>query len=85
MTTIWKFPLDIATFQEVSVPLAAEPIHAGLDANGEPSIWCEVNSSDVKEKIHVYLVGTGHSLPERARQHVGSFVHGPFVWHVYTP
>jgi hypothetical protein len=86
MNTIWKYPLRIADFQEVRVKLNGIPIHAGLDPSGSPCVWCEVEEDNTDtEPLHIYIIGTGNPLPSRAREHLGSFVQGPFVWHVYHP
>lgn len=84
MKTIHKYPLSVTQFQEIAVPFGGIPIHAGLDPSENPCIWCEVETDNLPEPLPVFLLGTGHERPERARQHVGSYVQGPFVWHVYT-
>ena len=46
-----------------------------------PTIWIEHDEND---PIAIYVVhGTGHSIPDDGREHVGSCLCGQFVWHVY--
>lgn len=83
MNTIYKYRIAITDHQH----LAMKPgriIHVGLDAQGVPCVWAEVFSTMPDILRSIYVVGTGHSKPEEAREHVGSFIQGMFVWHVYT-
>lgn len=85
MKTIWKFPLVITDRQTVPIPENGVPIHVGLDPHGNPCIWCEIPSINIdRGLLEVFIVGTGNEMPDRAENHLGSFIQGPFVWHVYT-
>ena len=84
MRTIWKFPLVITDKQKITVPIGSNFVHCGLDPNGEPSIWYRVDPRLEAIEKDVYIVGTGNPLPDEALHHQGSFVHGPFMWHVYV-
>lgn len=86
MKTIYKYPIKIQDFQEVRVLKGGVPIHAGLDPQAQLCVWCEVDASkEATEPLHIFVIGTGHSIPDRARIHLGSFVQGLFVWHIYHP
>lgn len=85
MHTVWKFPIQILDVQDVMMPPHAEIIHAGLDPQGQPCVWARVKPTDVKVERGVYLTGTGTPIPDGDNRHVGSFTHGPFVWHVWEP
>lgn len=88
MRTIWKFPITIVDEQIITIPEGSTIIHTGLDPQGNPCIWAEVDSIAKLKRMIVYIVGTGNPLPEVdyliEPVHVGSFVQGPFVWHIYA-
>lgn len=95
MKVIYKFPLSIAreNFEIASLPEYAPIIHVGLDTGAQPCLWAEVFTEWV-EAIEKYeteksarkrrtfsICGTGRPCP--VGEHVGSFVQGLFVWHLY--
>jgi len=84
MNTIYKYPIEITDIQEIEMPINAEVIHAGLDPQGTPCVWAKVRTDNKTDIFTFYIVGTGNSIPVMARRHVGSFNHGPFVWHVFV-
>lgn len=77
MRTIWKFKatLPVEADAEGIVRLV------GLDPMGVMCVWIEVDSSAPTVVREFAIVGTGHPVPKGT--HVGSFVDGMFVWHVY--
>ena len=83
---VWKFPISITDEQLISMPRMANIIHVGLDPSGTPCIWAEVNTDDQVRPRAIAVVGTGRPIPEDApiARHIGSFVQGRFVWHVYS-
>lgn len=85
MTTIWKFPISIIDRPRVRMPGGAEIIHVGLDPEGVPCLWALVDSDEKPIIYDFWLCGTGNRIPDNlyANRHVGSFVEGPFVWHVF--
>lgn len=88
MKTVWKFPIDIQSErQEIMAPAPAEILHAGLDPDGTPCIWVYVDTSLPNTTRTIVVTGTGHLVPAELTpdHHVGSFTHGPFVWHVWAP
>ena len=83
--TIWKFPIQITDVQTLTVPAYWVPKHVGLDPQGTPCIWAMTNQEskfNVERKVYVH--GTGHTFHPKANHYVGSFVDGPFVWHVFV-
>lgn len=87
MKTIWKYPFSIVPTTYVTVQYGAKIIHVGLDPEGQPCIWCEVNTLEAKreESIELFIVGTGHGLPSKALVHRGSFDdEHSCMWHVYS-
>jgi len=83
MKTIYKYPIQITDEQEIQMPCDANVIHAGLDPQGTPCLWVEVDTAAPTEPVSVLVVGTGNPMPYVAHTHLGSFVQGPFVWHVF--
>jgi hypothetical protein len=83
MKTVWKFPLVIADEQTIATPIGSKPIYINLDPNGIPCVWCDVDSDNLFDgKVKILIRGTGHPSPENVT-YLGSFIQGPFVWHVY--
>lgn len=83
MNTIYKYPIEITDRQEIQMPFNAIVIHAGLDPKGVPCVWAEVESNKRLAPVELFIVGTGNPMPEKSTVHIGSFVQGPFVWHVF--
>lgn len=83
MNTIYKYPIQITDEQEIRIPYDYEVIHAGLDPSGEPCIWVKVDTDFSDTRLSVFVVGTGNPIPSDASKYVGSFIKGPFVWHVF--
>ena len=81
MRTIHKYPLAIIDEQIITSQLS-KWLHVGLDSQGTPCIWAEVDTRNEKVRCLIRIVGTGNPIPNGS-EHIGSFVQGPFVWHVY--
>jgi hypothetical protein len=60
-------------------------LHAGIDPAGRPCVWLEVRPDEPESGIvrEFQMFGTGHVVPDEGWEHCGSFVDGPFVWHIY--
>ena len=92
MSTIYKFALnmDLANCGHNHRPLwdmrLEKVLHAGLDPQGVPCVWAKVYPcKGIHDKLTLTIVGTGQPLGNAATtNHVGSFVQGPYVWHVFT-
>lgn len=89
MNTIYKFPFEITDMQEIEMPMAAQIIHVGLDPSGAPCLWAEVDPYEAPTILRtIAVIGTGNPLDFGGRdhtsaRHLGSFVQGHFVWHIY--
>lgn len=91
MSTIYKYPLDLslANCGPNRRPLEnlrlEEVLHVGLDPTGEPCVWARVfPCCGINDCLTLDIVGTGCPVSNSCNKHVGSFVQGPFVWHVFT-
>lgn len=83
MRTIFKYPIEITNRQIITSPLCSEIRHVGLDPSGQPCMWAEADFDLPPDPWTLYIIGTGHPIPNEATRHIGSFVQGPFVWHAY--
>ena len=84
-STIYKYRLDITNQQVVSMPMGAKFLHAGPDPYGDPCVWYQVMPDDPKIDHTFFLVGTGNPIPSKAKVHLGSFLMGPLVLHLFSP
>lgn len=82
MKTIYKYPIEIVDKQIIKFD-RSKVVHVGLDPQGTPCIWAEYCSIYPPSDHFVYIIGTGNPMPEITLRHIGSFIQGPFVWHVY--
>lgn len=82
MRTVYKYIIKITDEQVISLPLV-QLLHVGLDPSGFPCVWAEVETEMPSSDVTIFVVGTGHPVPDGA-WHVGSFVQGGFVWHIYA-
>jgi hypothetical protein len=84
MTKVYKYPFEIVGSQIVELPVEAKVIHVGLDPQGTPCLWAEINPLNIHKDLRIFVVGTGTSIPDAAKVHLGSFNQREFVWHVYS-
>ena len=85
MTTIWKYELEITDRQDIKMPGEAKILSAGLDPSGVPCVWAMVQPGAIERRFSVHIVGTGNPAENAVGERfVGSFVQGPFVWHVFV-
>lgn len=85
MRTIYKYPIEITDLQKIEMPIG-EVLHAGLDPSGTPCIWAAVDTECDRISQEILIYGTGNTMPvyPSGRRHVGTFVQGQFVWHVFA-
>lgn len=88
MTTIYKYPIDIAQRQEIVLPHDAEILRAELDPLGMPCVWAKIMKGPnvPPEKRILRIFATGQDITDLAGDHhyLNSFNQGPFVWHVFV-
>lgn len=85
MTKIFKYPIHKYPSQsepKISMPKGSLVVHVGFDPNQQVCIWAQVDPNAPMEEVSIQVVGTGHECPE-GHYHIGSFLDGPFVWHVF--
>ena len=82
--TIWKYPITPNENMFIDMPKGAQIIHINTQ-HGSPHLWAIVDPSEPKETRVFGVYGTGHTLPESPKSHVGSFLmyNDNLVFHVF--
>lgn len=81
---IWKFPLPIEDAPTIAMPVGAEVLHAGLDPAGNPCVWALVAPANEPAPVYFRIVGSGNPVDaDDLGEHISTFTHGMFVWHVF--
>lgn len=84
--TVWKFPLAIGGWQNVSMPNGATIVEVAMQF-GTPCIWALVDPKEPKKTLRVRIVGTGHDIEDAEMlKHIGT-AHDTdlgLVWHVFA-
>ncbi len=87
---VFKYPIPNDGYPaKISAPGAYKILHAGPDPTGQVCVWAAVmpdRPQMADNFARVLVAGTGHDIgePFRAEHHIGSYVDGPFVWHVFA-
>lgn len=86
MKTIYKFPLhlDDCDAETISAPGLGNIVLCAAQQPHHWVVWAEVDTDKPVVSKEIYVVDTGHPCPSDSAVHVGSYIDGPFVWHVYT-
>lgn len=89
---IWKYSVDLDDLQEEGMvefmmPMLCEIVHVGPEPSNPENykkicLWGVVQESRGQKRTFA-IVGTGHPIPERAIEYIGSVVIKPFAWHVF--
>ena len=83
--TIWKFAFDVDDHITISMPEGAKVLTVQQQGD-DACIWAEVNPAAKPEARFFRVFGTGHPMPCEmgySDVHVGTWLAGPFVWHLY--
>ena len=81
MRTIYKYPVPVDG-NPLSIPGLRKIVHVGQDPMGKATMWVEVDTDKPATLYHFGVIGTGHHIPDHSK-HLGTFIDGPFVWHIY--
>ncbi len=83
--TIYKYPLEITGRSSLSLPVGYKILSVGLDPRKRPSVWAMVSPAEThRVDVPIFIFGTGHVVDGDAHTHLGTFLDGEFVWHVFT-
>jgi hypothetical protein len=87
---VWKFPVPDTL--QVNVPFTVEApgigraVHFDMqetDTGYHPTfLWTEVDPDAPFSTTQFMVVGTGWDVPDDY-EHVGTYLNGPLVWHLY--
>lgn len=96
MTTVWRYPVEIADDQVIDMPAGAEILHVARRENHHVmlgfagpqdaiELWARVDPDAPVEPRHICVVGTGHWLGDDPVIHLGSVqvAEGRLVFHVF--
>jgi len=86
MRTVYKYTHPVAERFAITVPFNAKFLIVDRDTRqpDDLAFWFEVETAQtVTVNRSIVIVGTGHPIPEEARQYLGSVKIGYFIWHVY--
>ena len=84
MKVIFKFAITMASDFTLIMPHGYKVLHVAEQAPNSPFFWAEVDSPPNLDMdlIHFTVVGTGHTVPVEGT-HIGTWLSGDFVWHLY--
>lgn len=82
--TIWKFPLKVLGEQTISMPAGAKILSVDCQ-HDVVAIWAKVNSEAILAYRKVWVIGTGHKIPDGLGRFVGTcqMMSGALIWHVF--
>lgn len=88
MKTIWKYKLEIAGTQVVSMPVGAQILSVQLQ-HGTPFLWAMVNPDNKERSRIIRTFGTGEPISEEDEiysQYVGTYQGnaGFLIFHVFV-
>jgi len=81
---IWKYELPVDGSHKIKIPEGAK----GLSVQWKKDklcLWCLVDQNNITETREVAIYGTGHDLPEKFGDYVGTFqmYGGNLIFHVF--
>jgi hypothetical protein len=88
MRTVYKFPINTRHNYETTwlAPAGSKSIYTGLDPNGTPCIWMDIQVDEPNDtQYRAVVIGTGRSIPSNEYKYLGSFMEAnTYVWHIYV-
>jgi hypothetical protein len=81
MTTIHKFPFEIADDVTIKMPMLAEIVRVGT-SGGKACMWAIVDTAKPMRGREFKIRGTGHPIDFKG-DYIGSIAMPPFVRHVF--
>jgi hypothetical protein len=82
---VWKFPLDVADVQDVSIPKGAQLLTVQSQGTNV-CLWAFCDPGAEKVKRYICILGTGHEAPDYgALNYISTFeLHGgALVFHAF--
>jgi hypothetical protein len=84
-STVWKYPLEIADEQTITVPADPRVLHLGMQY-GQPCLWILVNPEKEPIEMVIRILGTGWAPVETLLWvPLGTVMQkdGRLVWHFF--
>ncbi len=81
MKRVYKFPVHFMASFSYPMSADAEIVHVALQ-DGQPHFWFCTDTLAPPVSRHFQVFGTGHDIPHNAK-HLGSWLEGAFVWHLF--
>ena len=85
MRTIWKFPFEIKSPVEISMPEFSRILQHVEVQDSQPYLWAIVDTEQPVVSVYFHLMGAGHALPNSLskQSHIATFQSGRDVWHLF--
>ena len=88
MKTIYKYPLKLEGFQEISIPMGAELLTV-LEQNDFPVVYFRVDPTRENFYLEIRILGTGQPTEDDYLEnstYLGTITthSGRFVWHIFA-
>lgn len=71
MIAVYKYTLNLIRRQELLIPQNAKILHIG-EQNSQITLWAQVNTSEDKTKLPIFIFGTGHPIPSPDLEYIGT-------------
>lgn len=82
MPTIYKYRIQLIEQQFISIPKDAKILTFQYQ-DGEPTIWAEVDTANIPDRVRLFIIGTGHTMPHLDLSYIGTAQNNGLVWHLY--
>jgi hypothetical protein len=83
MKKIYKYSLEVTTYQVIYMPRGAEILSAQIQ-NGSIQLWAIVNPVADPALREIYIFGTGHTIPSTTPlTFIGTVQESFYVWHIF--
>ncbi len=84
MALIWKFPIQVTAWQSVMIPAGSQVLSCQFQRE-QLCLWALVDPEREAEERTVYVVGTGHGLPDMSLGFIGTvqMLGGSLIFHVF--
>jgi hypothetical protein len=79
MKQIWKFKV----MGVIEMPKGAEILTVKVQDLNNVCIWTKVDPEMETESRMFVVIGTGHSFDDTNKEYIGTYLDGPFVWHLF--
>jgi len=80
---IFKYPIGLYDFQDVTMHDGAWIIHAGYQGD-QLCLWAIVDTNADYASKRIHILGTGHSMPKGIMlRHLSTIQSDIFVWHIF--